>query len=126
MNASLEAFNATAPWLFKSFVWPMLWQSSLLIALVFGLDLALRRKLRASVRYALWLVVLVKLLLPPSLALPTGLGWWVRPSTPLPAAARVPAPAVVTYGPVIAPPSSTTQVAPPSIPQPRATMSLGA
>jgi len=126
MNTAIEAFNAFAPGLFKSFVWPMLWQSSLLIALVFGLDLALRRKLRASVRYALWLVVLVKLLLPPSLALPTGLGWWARPSTPLPDAVRSPAPVVVTYGPVIAPPSPTTQIAPLSIPQPRATMSLGA
>ena len=44
---------------FLNFVWPMLWQSSLLIGVIFILDLALRRKVRATVRYLLWLVVLV-------------------------------------------------------------------
>ena len=63
----------------------MLWQSSLLIAALLALDLALHRRVRAAVRYALWLVVLLKLLLPPSLALPTSLAWWVRPSAPPPA-----------------------------------------
>ena len=65
------------------FAWPMLWQSSLLIAVIWALDVALRRKARAAVRYALWLLVLLKLVLPPSLSAPTGLGWWVR-STPPP------------------------------------------
>jgi beta-lactamase regulating signal transducer with metallopeptidase domain len=37
----------------------------------------------ASFRYALWLVVLVRLAVPPWLALPTGWGWWVR-SEPAP------------------------------------------
>src|SRR5438105_13908673 len=55
------------------FVWPMLWQSSLLIAVLFALNFALRRRVRTAVRYALWLVVLIKLLVPPSLAFPTGL-----------------------------------------------------
>jgi len=45
------------------FVWPMLWQSSVLIAVLFAIDFALRRRVRAAVRYALWLVLLVKLLL---------------------------------------------------------------
>ena len=61
------------------FAWPMLWQSSLLIAVLFAFDFALRRHVRAAIRYALWLVVLVKLLLPPSLALPTGVAWWLFP-----------------------------------------------
>ena len=56
----------------------MFWQSSLLIGLLWAIDLVLRRRLRAAVRYALWLMVLVKLVLPPSLAFPTGLGWWLR------------------------------------------------
>ena len=38
----------------------------------------MRNKLCASVRCALWLVVLVKLATPPTLAAPTGLGWWLR------------------------------------------------
>jgi hypothetical protein len=74
----------------------MLWQSSLLIGVLFALDLLLRRKLRAAVRYALWLVVLVKLLLPPSLAFPTGPSWWLRPAQVAPARPR-PASVVVTY-----------------------------
>jgi beta-lactamase regulating signal transducer with metallopeptidase domain len=78
-------------------VWSIFWQSSILIFGMFLLDLFLRRRLRPSVRHALWLVVLVKLLLPPSFALPTGLAWWVRPREPAPLqspAARY----VVTYG----------------------------
>ena len=77
MNLLIETLNAWADhalW----FAWPMLWQSSLLIALLFTLDLLLRRKVRPAVRYALWLVVLVKLVLPPSLAFPTSVGWWLR------------------------------------------------
>ncbi|HEY3763101.1 MAG TPA: M56 family metallopeptidase [Verrucomicrobiae bacterium] len=61
----------------------MLWQSSLLIALVFALDLLLAHKLRAAVRYALWFAVLMKLLLPPTLALPTGAAWWLIQNKPI-------------------------------------------
>lgn len=46
--------------------------SSLLISVMFVVDWALRRRVRAAVRYALWWVVLLKLVLPPSLAFPTG------------------------------------------------------
>ncbi len=62
------------------FAGPMFWQSALLIATIWVLDCVLRSKMRAAVRYALWLVVLVKLLVPPSLALPTGVSWWLRPT----------------------------------------------
>src|SRR5215469_12476991 len=67
---------------FLGFAWPMLWQSSLLIVVVFALDLLLARRVRAAIRHALWVVVLVKLLLPPALALPTGVAWWLWPSKP--------------------------------------------
>src|SRR5580693_8747829 len=68
---------------FLKFAWPMLWQSSLLIAVVLMVDVLTARKIRASVRHALWLVVLVKLLLPPTLALPTGAAWWLFPAKPV-------------------------------------------
>jgi hypothetical protein len=74
----------------------MLWQSSLLIGVVLGADLLLARKIRASIRHALWLVVLVKLLLPPSLALPTSAAWWLFPAKPVVKAAA-PGTYVVTY-----------------------------
>src|SRR5579864_7466546 len=77
MNSFIESLNLWGA-RFLDFALPMLWQSSLLIALIFVIDLALRRKVRAAVRYALWFVVLLKWLLPPTLALPTGAAWWLR------------------------------------------------
>ncbi len=51
----------------------MLLQSSLLIAVLFLLDLVLRGRVKAVVRYWLWLLILAKLVLPPSLSSPTGI-----------------------------------------------------
>jgi type II secretory pathway component GspD/PulD (secretin)/beta-lactamase regulating signal transducer with metallopeptidase domain len=96
MYALIEALNAWADHALR-FAWPMLWQSSLLIALLFVLELLLKRTVRSAVRYALWLVVLVKLLLPPSLAFPTSAGWWLRPAIAAPTALR-PTSVTVTYG----------------------------
>ena len=53
--------------------WPMFWQVSLLITLVAGADILLRKKAWPQLRYALWLLVLVKLVLPPGLALQTSI-----------------------------------------------------
>ena len=69
MTTFIETLNLWGDYFLK-FAWPVLWQSSLLIAIIFVLEFALRRKIRTAIRYALWLMVLVKLLLPPSLALP--------------------------------------------------------
>lgn len=77
MNTLIDFVNASGERLGDAAL-SLFLQSTLLIALVWCADLALRRKLRASVRYALWLVVLVKLVTPPSLAVPSGLGWWLR------------------------------------------------
>ena len=88
MNSLTETLNGWGG-RFLEFAWPMLWQSSLLIALMIALDRVLRKKVRAAIRYSLWLVVLVKLILPPSLALPTSLAWWLRPSAPAPEPPRV-------------------------------------
>ncbi len=94
MDTLIETMNAGGDQALR-FAWPMFWQSSLLIGLLFALEWALRRKVRASVRYTLWLTVVVKLLLPPSLALPTGVGWWLRPAAPTVHQTSV----VVSYGP---------------------------
>src|SRR6516225_5252420 len=97
MNLTIESLNL---WGARAldFAWPVLWQSSLLIGLLFALDFALRPRVRAAVRYALWLTVLLKLVLPPALALPTGLGWWLRPAKATPASAFT-----VRHGPAVAP-----------------------
>ncbi len=55
-------------------------QSSVLIVVFLVLDLLLRKRVRAVVRYSVWLLVFVKLLLPPTLSLPTGIGYYWPPS----------------------------------------------
>lgn len=72
-----------------AFAGPAFLQSAVLIAVVAVLDRLLRRHATAALRAALWLLVLVKLALPPSLALPTGVGYWLnRESAPPPPLAR--------------------------------------
>jgi prepilin-type processing-associated H-X9-DG protein len=61
----------------------MSWQVSLVVAVVFALSL-LARKASARFRYALWCLVLIKLCLPPTFSLVTGIGRWlpaVRPES---------------------------------------------
>lgn len=95
MQAAIETLNRLGDQA-AEVAWPMFWQSSLLISLMFLADWALRRRVRAAVRYALWWVVLLKLVLPPSLALPTSPSWWLSSGSPaLPPTAT----AVVHFGP---------------------------
>jgi beta-lactamase regulating signal transducer with metallopeptidase domain len=119
MNALIEILNRFGENSLH-FAWPMLWQSSVLITVLFVADFALRRRVRAAVRYALWLVLLVKLLLPPSLALPTGVAWWLFPAAAPanPQTTRF----VVSYG-ADAAPSLPPQPAPAFTPPPRPPMS---
>ena len=52
-------------------------QSGALIVALLAADLLLRSRVRATVRYWIWMLVIVKLLLPPTFSLPTGVGHWV-------------------------------------------------
>ncbi len=61
---------------FCAYAWSALVQSSVLIVAILLLDLLLRKRVRAVVRYAVWMLVFAKLLLPPNLALPTGIGYY--------------------------------------------------
>ena len=67
---------------FVAFAGPMLIQSSVLIVILAVLDLILRKRIKAVVRYWIWLLVLAKLLLPPSLSLPTSLVSWAGSRLP--------------------------------------------
>src|SRR5579859_289385 len=109
MNTCIETLNLWGD-NFLSFAWPMLWQCSLLIALVFAFDFASAKKIRASVRYALWLVVLVKLLLPPALALPTSATWWLWRPKPV-----VEAPVVKNYTVTVDDTAPSQNFVPPAI-----------
>lgn len=101
---TLDAFSGRMAW----FAWQVLWQSSLLVLALWWLDLVLKRRVRASVRYGLWLLVLVKLLIPPSFSAPSGLAWWIRPPQISPGSASRPAASMrVSY--VDAPPATLPQ-----------------
>ena len=106
MNTLLETLNLWGS-RFTAFAQPMVIQSGLLIALLHVADLLLRKRVRATVRYALWMLVLVKLVLPPSLALPTGAAYWLpkyaAAAKPHAAGPLVPATSAVSTAGIAAP-----------------------
>ena len=75
MNSLITFLNTTGK-TFIDFSTPMLIQSSVLIIVLLALDMLLRKKVRAVFRYCIWMLVLVKLVLPTTLSSPTGLGYW--------------------------------------------------
>ncbi|MBI4557701.1 MAG: SEL1-like repeat protein [Candidatus Hydrogenedentes bacterium] len=72
-------------WGWVEWMYPMAWQVAVLAAIVWGLT-RLVRKSSASFRHALWLLVFVKLVLPPTLATPWSVGTLANrfPETSLP------------------------------------------
>lgn len=56
----------------------MMIQAGVLISVLFVLDRLLSRRVRASVRYGIWMLVLVKLVLSPHFSLPVGVGNWIH------------------------------------------------
>jgi beta-lactamase regulating signal transducer with metallopeptidase domain/tetratricopeptide (TPR) repeat protein len=76
MNTLMEMLNTWGT-RFAGFALPMLAQSAALIAVLYALDRLLRYRVRATVRYALWMLLLVKLVLPPTLVSPTSPAYWL-------------------------------------------------
>ncbi|MFH1882826.1 MAG: M56 family metallopeptidase [Planctomycetota bacterium] len=76
MNAILEQINSVGL-RFVEFALPMLVQSGVLILILLLTDFALRKKVRAVFRYGIWLLVLIKLVLPTSLSAPLSLGYFL-------------------------------------------------
>ena len=68
----IEAINQAAQF-WWGWMGAMLWQASLLIIIVGLIDVLLRRWAWPQLRYALWALVLLKLLIPPSWGLPISL-----------------------------------------------------
>jgi beta-lactamase regulating signal transducer with metallopeptidase domain len=124
MNPLIETLNHLGEQALQ-FAWAMFWQSSLLILVLFAIDLVLQRWARAAVRHALWLVLILKLMLPPSLALPTGAGWWLRPAARAPTVPAAPAASFVSDAiPTTA--AFVVQEAPPPASQPIVQLSSAA
>lgn len=85
MNAVVEILN-TAGRAFVEFSLPMLIQTCALILILLAVDIVLRRKVRAVFRYWIWMLVLVKLALPPSLGSPVSVGTWFGDTLEVPTA----------------------------------------
>jgi len=75
VEAILEQLNSMGA-AFVDFAFPMLIQSSILILAILALDLLLSSKVRAVFRYWIWMIVLVKLVLPTTLSSPTSPAFW--------------------------------------------------
>lgn len=81
MDSIITFLNTTGK-SFVDFSTSMLIQSSVLIIVLLVLDLLLRKKVRAIFCYCIWMLVLVKLVLPTTLSSPTGLGYWFGDKVP--------------------------------------------
>ena len=66
--------------LFWNWMLPMSWQVAMLVAILLILTWLLRNRTSARFRYALWLIVPIRLVLPPTLAMATSWGWWCLPT----------------------------------------------
>ncbi len=74
----IEQINKIAE-IWWSWMWPMFWQVGVLIVLLGVVDLVIRRRVWPQLRYALWLLVFVKLVLPPTFSLSTSLTSQLQP-----------------------------------------------
>jgi beta-lactamase regulating signal transducer with metallopeptidase domain len=61
---------------FCDYAWRMFIQTGVLIVALLVIELLIRKRVRSTFRYWMWMLVFVKLILPPTLSLPTGIGYW--------------------------------------------------
>ena len=81
MDTIISYLNSVGK-LFIDSALPMLIQSGILIVILLGLDFILRKRVRAIFRYCIWMLVLLKLVLPTSLAAPSGIMYWLNLDLP--------------------------------------------
>jgi beta-lactamase regulating signal transducer with metallopeptidase domain len=62
---------------FCDYAGQMFVQAGVLIVVLLVIDFLIRKRVRATFRYWMWMLVFVKLVLPPTLSLPTGIGYWL-------------------------------------------------
>lgn len=74
-GASIWLNDVASVW--ASWMIDMAWIVAVLVVAI-SLVTPLLKGRSASLLYALWLLVLIRLVLPPDFAFPTGWGWWVR------------------------------------------------
>jgi len=76
LNGLITVLNSVGSG-FCSYAGRMFVQSGVLIVLLLIVDFVLRKRVRAVFRYCLWMLLFVKLILPASFTLPTGIGYWL-------------------------------------------------
>jgi beta-lactamase regulating signal transducer with metallopeptidase domain len=76
MQAAADVINSLGR-VFVESAWPMLFQSGALILIILAVDSLLHNRVRAVFRYWLWMLVLVKLVLPATLSSPVSIGQFV-------------------------------------------------
>jgi beta-lactamase regulating signal transducer with metallopeptidase domain/ketosteroid isomerase-like protein len=76
INSCITAINDVGGG-FCHFAGSMFVQSSVLIVAFLIIDRLMRKRVRAVFRYWIWMLVFIKLILPPTLSLPTGVGNWL-------------------------------------------------
>ncbi len=77
MNPSASAWLSDIAGAWSCWMFGMAWIVAVLVG-VLALVTSLLKRRSAGLLYALWLIVLVRLVLPPDFAFPTGWGWWIR------------------------------------------------
>ena len=75
----LAAFSAE----WRGWMWEMAWQVAVLVLVILAMGHLLRQR-SARLRHLLWLLVLVRLVVPPFFAAPTGIRWWIADPEPEP------------------------------------------
>jgi len=100
--------------LWMNWQWAMLWQTAILVAVVALIDRLTRKWAWPQLRYALWLLILVKLVLPPTLTSPVSL------TSMIPTLARQAIPTQTTGGTALtdAPPRQPIEQATSPTPEP--------
>jgi len=113
MNAIVETINAAGR-AFVDFALPMLVQSTVLILILLTVDVLLRKRVRAVFRYWIWMLVLIKLVLPPSLWSPVSVGRWFGDELHVSADALL----EEEQPPMVEPPSTALQILSQPVPLP--------
>ncbi|HEV3301267.1 MAG TPA: M56 family metallopeptidase, partial [Planctomycetaceae bacterium] len=112
-NSAIELINHAGA-IYWKFASAMFLQTVVLIAVLYLLELCLRRRVRPVVRYWIWSLVLLKLMLPVTLYTPFSVGYWLMREPAV--IAEAPSPSIVHDGPTRPSVSADVSSEPPQLP----------
>jgi beta-lactamase regulating signal transducer with metallopeptidase domain/protocatechuate 3,4-dioxygenase beta subunit len=115
-----ESFNSGVEWINHAgaihwkFASAMFLQTVVLVAVLYLLELCLRRRARPVVRYWIWSLVLLKLMLPVTLYTPFSVSYWLIQEPAV--IAEAPSPSIIDDGPTRPSVSADVSSEPPQLP----------